>query len=50
LLGFLDSGGKVERWQILVGDDRVGEVSGGGFGEGRESFFKGDESEGVVEV
>ena len=43
MVGFLDSSGEAERWRILVGDDNVGEVSGGSFSKGRESFFDGDE-------
>jgi len=50
LVVFLESGGELEGWGFLVGYHDVGEMDGGGFGEGWESFFDGNEGRGVVKV
>jgi len=50
LVVFVEGGGELKGRGLLVRHHDAREVDGCSFGEGRESFFHGDEGGGVVEV
>jgi len=50
LLVFVEGGRETEGCGVLFRDDDMGELSGGGFGKGREAFFEANETGGVVKV